>query len=103
MSISPDEFKRGETKNSREEIVYQFLGDGMAHSRTELENEVGIIRPKTNDPINTTTNTIIYLLDKQLFMLELDRMERDGRIVSKQINDKDGSVNIYYMRKEFLK
>jgi len=100
MSISPDEFKKGETKNSREEIVYQLLGDGMAHSLTELENEVGIIRPKTNEPINTT---FTYGLDKWSFRLDLDRMERDDRIVSKQIHDKDGSVNIYYMRKEFLK
>jgi len=99
MPISLDEFKKGETQNSREEIVYQLLGDGKAYSLTELENKVGIIRPKTKDPIDT----IRYISEEWSFRLDLDKMILDGRIVSKQIDGENGTLNTYYMRKEFLK
>jgi len=99
MPISLDEFKRGETQNSREEIVYQLLGDGKAYSLTELENEVGIIRPKTKD----TTDTTHYTWEELSFRLDLVKMIQDGRIVSKQIDGENGALNTYYMRKEFVK
>jgi len=100
MPISLDEFKKGETRNSREEIVYQLLGDGKAHSSTELENEVGIIQPKTNSSIDRS----LYMLEGISFEhITLDRMIEDGRIVSKSVHGKDGTLNTYYMRKEFVK
>jgi len=34
---------------------------------------------------------------------ELEKMILDGRIVSKQILSKNGALNTYYMRKEFVK
>lgn len=70
MSISADEFKNGETRNSREEIVYQILGDGKAYSLKELMDEVGIIMPKTKDSLKS----ILYSLDTITFKTTLDSM-----------------------------
>jgi len=99
MPISPDEFKKGETLNSWEEIIYELLGDGNAYSLTELENELGIVEPKTDNQ----EEIISYILKERSLVLTLIIMKLDGRLVSKQISVKNGKTDTYYMRKEFLK
>jgi len=99
MPISPDEFKKGETLNSWEEIIYELLGDGNAYSLTELENELGIVEPKTDNQ----EEIISYILKERSLVLTLIIMKLDGRLISKQISVKNGKTDTYYMRKEFLK
>jgi len=98
MPISKDEFNRGETRNSYEEIVYQILVDGNAYSLGELEQEVGIA-PKSKDPIDLG----LYILNGFVFKLDLDDMVKAGKLVSKEVKTKSGGSNTYYMRKDLLK
>jgi len=99
MPISPDEFKKGETLSSWEEIIYELLGDGNAYSLTELENELGIVEPKTDNQ----EEIISYILKERSLVLTLIIMKLDGRLISKEISVENGKTDTYYMRREFLK
>lgn len=99
MPISDDEFNRGKTRNSNEEIVLQILGDGKAYSLSELKHEVGIIEPKSNGPVEIS----VYILNGMAFKSALDDMVKVGKLESKQVKTKGGSSDIYYKRKDLLK
>lgn len=106
MPIDYDKFKRGETDSSWEQIVFQVLGDGRAYSFSELKNEIGMISPKRN---NFATDheyqlaIITSMLDEMSFRETLNKMEKEGRIISKYISLASGKNETYYMRKDLIR
>lgn len=111
MPITPEEFKRGETRGSWEDLAYNMLGDGKAHTLSEIEKEIGIGEKNIKLPPNATDeqkmitllNALSNVLDSWNFEQKLDAMEKEGRIMSRYIKDKNGKTNKYYIRTDFYK
>ena len=49
MPIRKDEFNRGETRGSWEDVITDLLGDGNAYSLDEIAENLGIMPPKDSD------------------------------------------------------
>ena len=99
MPIRKDEFNRGETRGSWEDVITDLLGDGNAYSLDEIAENLGIMPPKDSDD---KFEYVLYSLDRTNLLITLNGMSKDGRIVSKSVSDKGGKTNTYYMRKDFL-
>ena len=99
MPIRKDEFNRGETRGSWEDVITDLLGDGNAYSLDEIAENLGIMPPKDSDD---KFEYVLYSLDRTNLLIILNGMIKDGRIVSKSVSDKGGKTNTYYMRKDFL-
>ena len=99
MPIRKDEFNRGETRGSWEDVITDLLGDGNAYSLDEIAENLGIMPPKDSDD---KFEYVLYSLDRTNLLITLNGMIKDGRIVSKSVSDKGGKTNTYYMRKDFL-
>ena len=99
MPIRKDEFNRGETRGSWEDVITDLLGDGNAYSLDEIAENLGIMPPKDS---NDKLGYVQYSLERMSLQITLNGMSKDGRIVSKSVSDKGGKTNTYYMRKDFL-
>lgn len=100
MPIRKDEFNRGETSGSWEDVITELLGDGNAYSLDEIAENLGIMPPKDSD--DKLGRYVQYSLETMSLQVTLIGMSQDGRIVSKRVSDKGGKTNTYYMRKDFL-
>ena len=99
MPIPKDEFNRGETRGSWEDVITSLLGDGNAYSLDEIAENLGIMPPKDS---NDKLGYVQYLSERMSLQITLIGMRQDGRIVSKSVSDKGGKINTYYMRKDLL-
>ena len=111
MPITPDEFKKGEARGSWEDLTYIILSDGKAYLQSELEKELGIGQKNIESPPNasdeqkmiTSLNALSNELNSWNFEQKLQAMEKEGKIMSRYVKDKNGKTNEYYMRVAFHK
>ena len=73
---------------------------------SELEKEIGIGQNNIKSPPNatdeqktiTSVNALTNVLESWNFEQKLQDMEKEGKIISKYVKDKNGKTNKYYMR-----
>lgn len=95
MPISRDEFNKGEVRGSWEDIIIQILSDGKAYSLDELAEEIIGHKPNSKNP----QEFLLYNLNELNLSMTLNSMILDGRIVSREVRDKNNKTNRYYMKK----